>query len=136
MFTSLLEDNKISFNVIIFLFIGVLFYYIYAFNVQLKFKKRESFKSRPQKVEFQSKNIEKEMKKLKELKDKYLKACKSQNNIETDVISNVFDVKEYPEKMINTRLQQLKEQKGQKLLKPKRQKTLKNCLPKLTFDGI
>ena len=41
MFTSLLEDNKISFNVIIFLFIGVLFYYIYAFNVQLKFKKRK-----------------------------------------------------------------------------------------------
>ena len=137
MFSNILEDNKIGFNFVIFIFIGVLFYYIYTFNVQIKFKTKEPFKSRPQPVNFQSKTIEKEMKQLQKLKQQYKKRCKSQNNIDTKVISEVFDVKTYPNKVVNLRVEQLNEQKQQKLLTSNNHnRKIKNCLPKLTFDGI
>lgn len=137
MFSNILEDNKIGFNFVIFLFIGVLFYYIYTFNVQIKLKTTEPFKSRPQPVNFKSKSIEKEMKQLEKLKKLYKKKCKSQNNIKTDVISDVFDIKTYPNKVVNLRLQQLKEQDEQKLLESKKGgRIITSCLPKLTFDGI
>ena len=135
MLAKVLDEYKINHNVTIFIIVGVMFYFLYVFNINLNLK--ENFKSMPKNISFDTKQVKKEIELLKKIKLKYQKKCKPDIKIINNVMSEDFDVSKQPKELMTWPLEKRKKQNLKHMIETDSgERDIKTCLPKLTFDGI
>ena len=130
MFLKLIEDSKLSYS---FLFLFIIFVIIWVFySLDIDINLNENFKSQ---VNYKSLNAKKEMEILNKINEDNKKNHNPNLNFSKNTVSQVFDIKNAPQKYVSWK-KYSNEKQNLKDLEHNSGESIKGCYPKLKFDGI